>query len=280
MPSTIIHPITAYNNNHQIPTIPIIPQIPQSRITKNTPRAAPLFPKLCQEERERLLFDKYTLGIRRCERKWGIDVSNLLRCCKSSNSFSTDDERLLWLDTQSIYIKKRMMEMDKLLVEQNIHQKNISPVELCAVSVDRGIAFAGVKYGINLYELEYFLIDKFPLEWREMEENNWYLRSPKGRVLDMDELCFEVGKAATFGGVRYASKKCGKDIHTIMRYLKRYKSLVAAAQGQEGFNMLNIQHNHNGHDHNGHDHDASSVSKGVSDQDWSLTPNSATDMCF
>ena len=194
-----------------------------------------VFSTFTKEEKERILYDKNVLGIRITERKWGLDISNVMQYTKQEKLFTINNEKEknLWMDSQKVVIENYMRKLDKNIVLKNIEGKlrnNVTPIslsELCNLSFDRGLARAGAMFSINLFELEFFLINTFSTEWEIMEHNKWFcLPEENNEAFMMGKL--DIVQLSYTHGIIYASKKSGREIELVHEMRKVYETLGAS----------------------------------------------------
>ena len=217
--------------------IPIINGINNMGVRKTRKKHEAVFSTLTPEEKDRILYDKLKIGIKKCERKWGISHGLLNNYIKSMQIFKNIEEKKIWMETQNIKQEERMKIIDTSIAIQNIENTmikwgsdGISWRDLSNLSFDRGIAVAAARYNISLFELEFLLQHLCLGQWNDMEKNFWYclpLRNTNRKVHDMSRL--EIVKLSQDEGIQYASKKSGMDRETIHKYRKFYDKYGAQA---------------------------------------------------
>ena len=116
--------------------------------------------------------------------------------------------------------------------------RNISPQpsttigELCEVAFDRGLAVAGTRYRINIFELEFLLQNMCPEKWDEMVLNKWYSVNEREVGLNKidTETKMEIARLSGIEGMVYISKKFGVNKDT----LGGYRRLLLRQMGKVG----------------------------------------------
>ena len=209
-------------------------------VRKTRKKHEAVFSTFCGEEKNRVLYDKLAIGIRRCERKWGIGHGLLNNYLKTMQMFRNTEQKDAWIEAQKEKQEQRMKIINTTLAIQKLEQTmikwgsdGISWLELSNLSYDRGIAVAAARYSINLFELEFLLQHLSQAQWKDMEKNYWYclpLRNSKNRN-EMSRL--EIVKLSQEEGIQYASKKSGMDEGTIHRYRRFYDKY--GADGLENY---------------------------------------------
>ena len=210
-----------------------------------------IFSAFTKDEKERIIYDKINLGIRKCERKWGVNHRNMDLYIKQSELFKNELERDRWMSKQQEIIQNKLNKLEKSKVIKNTENAlnlcKITPNPgldgLRTLSFDRGLAIAGAKYSVNLFELEFALLTLYPSEWLEMEENEWYLgnfsRGKGNKPPQISKL--EVFKLYKEQGIHYASKRTGKTsktIYSIIKYIE--EEHMCESQDEDGDSMKEI----------------------------------------
>ena len=195
-----------------------------------------VFSILSNEEKSRIFYDKAILGSAILERKWGIH-HKILKSFEQSmrKTYNTKEKERIWLESQRIYIEEKMGNMVIEDITQNIenillstysNNTNTSSMvnieELCKLAFERGLAVAGAKYHINLFELEYILQNKYKRKWEEMEGNKWY-NVMENEVMT-SRLCkerkLEIARRSEVEGVMSVSKSLGINKYILTGYRK------------------------------------------------------------
>ena len=233
--NTQISPIYKQNNKSPLPTLKR--KYVRTKPLKNKPQKLPrrkhqvVFKNFSIHEKERILYDKIILGIRVCERKWGIDISNVMHYKTHKECYKTEEEKLLWMKRVQETIETQMRMLDIEYVISNIQRTLIQNTksgeepftfnDLSNFSFDKGLAKAASMFKINLFELEYLLINMYTTEWAAMEKECWF--SP---IIDpINNKRVKIGKeeavrmAKKYGNI-YASKKSGINVIALHQYRK------------------------------------------------------------
>ena len=194
-----------------------------NRIYFQRKKKTAVFSRLTNEEKELILSDLDNLGMRPCERKWGVFRSVLDKFRKSPHIFDNSADRNLWIkekqdnlgtiDSVKDSIQEAFIEAQ--YPEQISHN---SLQELANLCFDRGIGVIGAKFGINLFALEFLLQQLFPNCWKRMEENGWFnvYTDPDDNPIHMSKI--DIVNLSNDQGVCYASKKSGVDRDRISKY--------------------------------------------------------------
>ena len=142
------------------------------------------FSKFALEEKELILHDKYELGTRQCERKWGIDHT-MFKSMKPPQLFENPLERKTWVHSQKERIKRSLGSIKENIIHilqtspnTNYNNYSIDLHGLCDLCFDRGLAIIAASYNINLFELEVLLTFQFPTQWKQMTDKKWYCVQP------------------------------------------------------------------------------------------------------
>ena len=171
------------------------------RITKEV-----CFSTFTDEEKERIFYDKVTLGSSKLERKWGINhkILNYYGEREMQHILISESAEMEWLEEEKSRIDSKMREMvpkDIInRVEEHLNysssgypriKNKITITELCNLAFERGIALAGARYQINLFELEFLLQNLCKDKYLEMEKNKWFCINieniVKSRLLGKEE---------------------------------------------------------------------------------------------
>ena len=92
-------------------------------------------------------------------------------------------------------------------------------------SFERGLGIMGARYGINLFEFEFFLQNIYPEQFEEMESNKWFSYAVDGENNRIKMSIMDIVNLSRVEGVRYASKKSGIMTDMIVKYRRKFFAL-------------------------------------------------------
>ena len=177
-----------------------------------------VFSRISKEEKELIVEDMCKMGVRQCERKWGIAHSVLVAYNRVDHLFEDKAERKLWITQQKANLGNLISVKQRILNIISESDNIISLEQLSEMSFDKGLGIVAIRYNINIFQLEFLLQQLFPIGWKAMEHRKWFSKDSSHNRKFMSKM--DIVSLANDEGLMYASKKSGVLKSIITKYRK------------------------------------------------------------
>ena len=169
------------------------PKLPKVPRCKHQPTA--LFSTFTPDQQNRILYDKVASGQAHCSRKWGINHTTVIRFYRSNRDKFTTEKIEDWKAIMKESINTRLMVMNpgevlfrvEGAVQKICNDRYSGLLDLCNLGFSKGIGVAAVRYRVDLFDLEFLLMNLCKRKWEQMERENW-LNSGGDAVFKLDTI--------------------------------------------------------------------------------------------